>query len=50
MNKYEVLVHFNWGEQAFSFPHEYEAVDFRKIILLCDECILAGPVKIVKED
>ena len=50
MNKYEVQVRFTWGDQIFTFPYEYEAVDFRKIILLCDECILAYPVSIVKED
>ena len=50
MNKYEVLVRFTWGEKIFSFPYEYEAVDFRKIILLCEECILAHDIKIVKEN
>lgn len=50
MNKYEVQVRFDWGEQFFSFPFEHEAETFRANILLCNECILAYPVKIVKED
>lgn len=50
MNKYEITARFDWGEQTFSFPHEFEALNLRDALLLCNECILVYSVKIVKED
>jgi hypothetical protein len=50
MKKYEILVRFTWGEQAFSFRYDDEALAFQRAILLCEECILAHDIKIVKEN
>lgn len=46
MKMYEVPVCFNDSEQKiFSFRYPAEAEGFMNVILLCEECIFAGPIK-----